>query len=215
MIYRFKGEIVEGGQRLFISIPFNVWEKCGQKGSIPVKVAIDNFKYECKLLPKGKGLYHIPIKKSDLKNISMNNEHEVSFELISELSRINNNSPYSLEKPVRKIDNIEIVNPSSHGVCGQACISMLSGVPLNEIINLMGSQCSISKVIEALNYFGIAHSDKMVYRIKQGGKLPKCCIINTKGHLMVFYDGKYYDPGKGILEVFDLNEITSFLEILI
>lgn len=214
MIYKFNGKIFEEGKRLFISIPFNIWEKCGKKGSMPVKVTLDDFIYECKLIPKGNGAYYIPIRKSDLKKVSMNKELKISFEFISELSRINKNSHYSLERPVRKIDNIKIVNPSKNGLCEQACVAMLSGVPLNEIINLMGSQCSFSKVLETLNYFGIAHSTKIVYSIKQDSKLPKCCIINTKGHLMIFYDGIYYDPYKGITKEFNLSKITSFLEIL-
>jgi hypothetical protein len=92
---------------------------------------------------------------------------------------------------------------------------MLSGVSLSEVINLMGSQSSLSKVIEALDYFGIAHAEKMVYKLKQDSKLPKCCIINTKGHLSVFYDGKYYDSYNGVLEDFDLKKITGFLEVMI
>lgn len=213
MVYKFNGEVFEEGQRSFISIPFNVWDECGQKGNIPVKVTIDDFSFECKLVPKGNGVYYIPIIKSVLKNISVNKELKISFELISQLSRINNNSSYSLEKPIRKIDSIKIITEPKKGLCGQACIAMLSGVSLNEIVNLMGSQCSLSKVIETLDYFGIAHGDKMVYNFKRDSILPKCCIINTKGHLMIFYDGSYYDPSVGILEELDLSEITGFLEI--
>jgi hypothetical protein len=215
MSYKFNGEIFEEGQRSFITVPFNVWDECGQKGNILVKVTIDDFTYECKLIPKGKGIYYIPMTKSALKKICVNKELKISFELISGLSRINNNSPYSLENPIRKINNIKIITQPKNGLCGQACIAMLSGVSLNEIINLMGPQCSLSKVIETLDYFGIAHSDKMVYKLKQDSRFPKCCIINTEGHLMIFYDGKYYDPSMGVLEEFDSSKITGFLEILI
>ena len=215
MIYKFKGKIFMEGQRAFISIPFNVWDECGQKGNLTVKVTIDDFTYECKLVPKGKGMYYIPIAKNDLKKVSVDNELEISFELISGLSRINNNSPYSLEKPIRKIDNIKIVRQPKSGLCGQACVAMLSGVSLNEVVKLMGSQSSLSKVVEALDYFGFAHSDKMAYNLKQDTKLPKCCIINTQSHLMIFYDGKYYDPSMGILEEFHISKITGFLEILL
>jgi len=213
LVYKFNGEIFSAGQRAFISIPFNVWEECGVKGNIPVKVTIDELTYECKLLPNGNGVYCIPVTKGNLKKINVDKELEVSFKVISQLSRINNNSPYSLEKPVRKIDNINIVK-TKNGKCGQACIAMLSGVALDGIIKLIGSQVSMSKVIEALDYFGIGHSEKMVYSVKDN-KLPKCCIVNAKGHLMVFYDEKYYDPGEGILEEFDFSEITGFLEIFI
>lgn len=212
MIYKFCGEIFENGKRLFISIPFNVWEECGQKGNIPVKVTVDDFTYECKLVPKGNGMYYIPVNKSYCNKISLNNQLEISFEIISGLSRINSNSLYSLEKPVRKIDGIDIIIAPKAGLCGQASVAMLSGLSIDEIITLMGSQGSMSKVIEALDYYGIAHSDKMIYNFKE---LPKCCIINSKGHLLVFYNGKYYDPYKAIMEEFDINKITGFLEILI
>lgn len=215
MFYKFNGEVFEEGKRTFISIPFNVWDECGQKGNIPVKVTIGDLTYECKLLPKGNGIYYIPIPKANLKKITMNKEIKISFELISGLSRINNNSPYSLERPIRKIDSINIITQPKNGLCGQACIAMLSGVPLNEIIDLMGSQCSLSKVVEALDYFGIAHSDKMIYSIKCDSEFPRCCIINAEGHLMIFYNEKYYDPSRGIMEEFDLNRITGLLEILI
>jgi len=64
-------------------------------------------------------------------------------EVISQLNRINNNSPYSLEKPVRKIDDINIVK-TKNGKCGQACVAMLSGVALDEVAKLMGSGTSMS-----------------------------------------------------------------------
>lgn len=214
MNYKFNGKIFFEGNKAFIEIPFNVWEECNQKGNIPVKVSLKELKFECKLVPKGKGNYYIPVKKEYLKESDTNEEFEISLELINGLTRINNNSPYSIENPIRKIDKIDLVTQTKKGLCGQVVVAMLSGVSLEEVINLMGSQSSMSKVREALDYFGISHSSKMVYRLKENAKLPKCCIINTKGHLMVFYEGKYFDPYIGILDTFDFNEITGFLEIL-
>jgi hypothetical protein len=214
MNYKFNGKIFFEGNKAFIEIPFNVWEECGQKGNIPVKVTIDDFAFECKLLPKGKGIYHIPIIKSILNEIAPNKELEISFELISGLTRINNDSPYSLDNPIRKIDSINFITQPKNGLCGQTSVAMLTGASLEEVISLMGSKCSLSKVIETLDYYGIAHSSKMIYNLKEDGNLPKCCIINTEGHLTVFYDGKYYDSSKGILESLDLNKITGYLEIL-
>lgn len=214
MNYKFVEKIFFEGNKAFIEIPFNVWEECGQKGNIPVKVGIDNFAFECKLVPKGKGMYFIPITKSILNEINSNNELEISFELISGLTRINNDSPYSLENPIRKIDSINFITQPKNGLCGQTSVAMLTGASLEEVISLMGSKCSLSKVIETLDYFGIAHSSKMIYNLKEEGNLPKCCIINTGGHLTIFYDGKYYDSSKGILESLDFNKITGYLEIL-
>lgn len=214
MQYTFRGSLLKEGGRTFISIPFNVWEVLGQKGLIPVKVTINDFNFECKLVPKGNGKYYIPIVKDVLKIINSSEELDISFEIISHLTRINNNSPYSIENPIRKIDSIRIIK-SRDGLCGQGCVAMLAGVSIEEVITLMKAKTSLSKVIEALDYYGIRHSDKMVYKLKKDQKLPKCCIINTSGHLILFYDGKYYDPSIGILEDFDLNKITGYLEIIL
>ncbi|WP_160684590.1 DUF1905 domain-containing protein [Clostridium sp. C2-6-12] len=214
MNYRFNGKIFLEGNKAFIEIPFNVWEECNQKGNIPVKVCLNELEFECKLVPKGKGNYYIPVKQEYIKDFDIEKELEISFELISGLTRINNNSPYSLENPIRKIDSIEFVAQNKKGLCGQTIVSMLSGAKMEEVIELMGTQSSMSKVIEALDYFGINHSGKMIYNIKENNTLPKCCIINSKGHLIVFYEGKYYDSYAGILSSFDINNITGFLEIL-
>lgn len=63
MEYKFNGEIFSEGQRAFFKIPFNVWEECGQKENIPVNVSAKDFNLECKLVPKGKGIYYITVKK--------------------------------------------------------------------------------------------------------------------------------------------------------
>jgi hypothetical protein len=213
MDYNFNGRIFLEGNKAFVDIPFNVWEECNQKGNITVKVSLKGIDFECKLVPKGKGNYYIPVKKEYLKEIDINQEFEISFGLINGLTRINNNSPYSLENPIRKIDNIEFVAQNKKRLCGQTVVSMLSGAQMEEVIELMGTQSSMSKVIEALDYYGINYSGKIIYNIKENTTLPKCCIINSKGHLIVFYEGKYYDPNIGMLSTFDFNNITGFLEI--
>lgn len=217
MEYKFRGKLFKEGVRTFISIPFNVWEVVNQKGLIPVKVSIEDLTFECKLVPKGNGNYYIPITKAILKNLNLEEEFNICFEVITTLTRINNNSPYSLENPIRKIDNIDIIQPQD-GLCGQACVAMLAGVELEEVIKIMKAkkwESSLSKVIETLDYYGIAHSNKMIYKLKNDHLLPKCCIVNTKGHLILFYSGKYYDPSKGILKEYDQNQITGYLEILL
>lgn len=179
MEYKFNGEIFEEGKRQFIKVPFNVWEVCEKKGNIPAKVVINDFDYECKLLPKGNGTYYIPVSKKDYKNISASEQLNISFEIISELSRINKNSPYTLENPIRKIDTIKVLKDTKEGLCGQGCIAMLTGETFEKISDLMGNkkgEGSMSKVIEALNYYGIDHSNKMIYTLKDGVKLPVAAL---------------------------------------
>ena len=58
---------------------------------------------------------------------------------------------------------------------------------------------------------------KMVYMGKKIKELPKCCILNVRSercnHLLLFYNGKYYDSSLGVLEEYDKNRIIGFLEI--
>lgn len=222
MRYQFIGDIFKEGVRTFILVPFNVWETCNQKGMVPVKVTVNDTTFECKLLPKGNGSYYIPISKTILNKIESNKDLDVSFEIIKGLSRINNNSPYSTKSPIRKIDSIESIVQPQVGLCGQTCIAMLAGVSVEEVIHIMKAkkwEASISKVIETLDYYGIAHSPKMVYMGKNIKGLPECCILNIRSkersHLLVFYDGKYYDPLQGVLEAYDMNRIIGYLEIFI
>lgn len=215
MIYSFSEKIFEQGKRQFIKIPFNVWEECGQKGLIPVKVYIQDLIFECRLVPKGAGIYYIPISKSVTNQISNSDEISISFNLIRGLTRINHDSPYTLENPIRKIDTIQNVTYYKDGYCGQICIAMLTGLSVEEITEIMQAkawQCSISKLIETLDYFGISHNEKVIYTRGREIVLPECCIVNVKrdyiNHLALYYKGKYYDSMN-----FGADKIISYLGI--
>lgn len=106
IIYSGKSTLFKECNRVYINIPFNVWDVCGQKGQIPVEVEISGLAFECKLVPKGNGSYYIPILKEVYKSIDFFKEIEVHFKVISGLSRISSNSPYSKENPIRIIDSI-------------------------------------------------------------------------------------------------------------
>lgn len=215
MKYLFVGRVLKQGNRYFMKIPFNIWEVCGQKGLIPVKVCIHDFRFECKLVPKGDGIYYIPIAKSVINQIDYNDEVSISFEMISGLTRINLGSPYTMENPIRKIDSIQKITYPKDGYCGQMCIAMLTGLSVDEIIDIMQSrawQCSFSKLLEALDYFGISYDDKFTYTKGRNVVLPECCIVNVKSehisHLALYYKGEYYDS-----EDFGVDNIISYLKI--
>lgn len=86
------------------------------------------------------------------------------------------------------------------GYCGQLCVAMLTGLSVDEIVDIMQAkawQCSISKLLETLDYFGIPHNEKVIYTRGKEFVLPECCIVNVKSehvsHLVLYYKGKYYD----------------------
>ena len=95
MKHSFIGKIFKDGNRNYIKIPFNVWEKRKKKGMIPVKADIESVVFECKLVPKGHGNYYIPVFKAFSDKLDKAGELKVSFEIIEELSRINSKSPYT------------------------------------------------------------------------------------------------------------------------
>ena len=67
-------------------------------------------------------------------------------------------------------------------------------------------------MIEALNYFGIAHEDKLTYKNKTAFVLPKCCIVTVRGkernHFALYYKGTFYDTMQ-----IDFEDIIGYLKI--
>lgn len=164
-------------------------------------------------------MYYIPLTKEVHSNIDFSEKVNVQFEIIDQLSRINSNSPYSKEKPIRTIDSINYLKQPQSGLCGQTCIAMLAGISIDEVIKVMKStrwQASMSKVIETLDYFGFTYG-KPIYSKGRKVDLPKCCIVNVRGenksHLMIYYDGKYCDPTCGILLEYKFENIICYIEI--
>lgn len=184
---------------------------------IPVKVSIGDCIFECRLVPKGEGVYYIPITKNAVNRFDGNDEIKISFEIISGLTRINHKSPYSKENPIRKIDNIKSVSYSKAGYCGQICVAMLTGLSVDKVVDIMQAkawQCSFSKLIETLDYFGILHDDKITYTRGNEFVFPECCIVNVKdgqiNHLVLYYKGKCYD-----MMPLDFCKIVGYLRIYV
>lgn len=208
MKYSFTSIIHSENNRSIIKIPFNVWEETGLKGNIPCRVSICDISFECKLIPKGNGSYLIPVTKKILNNLEFNKGYVIEIEPLQQLSRINHDSPYSKEHPVRIIDRIKPINIGD-GLCAQCCISMLTGVSLNEVIKLMGkSKASWSKILEALDYYGLSYSEPVYTRGKEH-KLPSCCIVNNDNRFILWYKDRYYG-----FDNIDSEKTVSYIEIL-
>ena len=208
MKFEFTEEIYREGTRSYIRVPFNVWEETGLKGNIPCRITIVDVSFECNLLPKGSGNYVIPMTKKKLAGLEVGKEYDVELETIGQLSRINHGSPYSKENPIRKIDSISNI-PITPGFCGHTCVAMLSGVQLSDVIALMGKEpASWSKILEALDYYGITHEKKAVYTKGKDYKLPECCILNNDNGFVLWFKGSYY----GVKEI-DAKKTVSFIEV--
>lgn len=105
--------------------------------------------------------------------------------------------------------------------CGQACIAMITGKNVEEVIKDMKTDgvTSIGQRIEILDFYGIGHAERNK-RISKKNPVPykySILTVHTDAgytHWTLFYDNKYYDPEFGLIEgEYAHGKITSFLEI--
>ena len=220
MRYFFDAKMEKTDDGYFMPIPFNVWEVCKKRDVIQAEIMMDNRKIQCELFPKEKGTYLIHLTEEAASYFDMNETHKILLHIGESLIKMDQNSPYSLENPIRKIDSVEVIIQPEDGLCGQACVAMLAGVTIAEVISVMDCrewQATMGMVISALNYYGIDHHDVIIYTEGRPAVLPKCCIMMEKMgrfcHYLVHYDGKFYDSNLGVLEEYDMSKLLGYLEV--
>ncbi len=220
MKYFFTAKVEKKDKGYMIQIPFNVWEVCAQREVIKADIVLDNRAFACELLPKEKGNYEIYLEDRDVKQIEPEVPHEILLHVSESLVKIDRESAYSLEKPIRKINSMDIIIQPEDGLCGQTCVAMLAGKTIKDVIQVMDCrewQGTMGRMISALNYYGIGHSEVIHYIEGKDCALPKCCIIMERMgrfcHYLVEYDGKYFDPNLGVMEEYDKSKILGYLEI--
>ncbi|MBQ9863661.1 MAG: DUF1905 domain-containing protein, partial [Lachnospiraceae bacterium] len=203
-----------------IKIPFNVWEICKKEGDVPVKVKLQDSVFVCNLIPEGNGVYSIPVSAETLKSFEIGKEYPVTFRVTKSSAQ---ESPYSTSNPIRKIDSIEVIKQPHDGLCGQSCVAMLAGISLDEAINTMHCgewQATMDKIINALNYFGIDHSEEIIYTNGRADvTLPKCCVIMEKmgrySHYLVYFNGVGYDSNLGLIDDYDVTKVKGYMEVYV
>lgn len=220
MRYFFESKVEKQDKGYTIEIPFNVWEVCKQREMIQGDLVLDNKIIDCELHPKEKGNYRICIEDESAVNVELGVTHKILLHVTGSLIRMDQNSPYSFENPVRKIDSVEVIKLPEDGLCGQACVAMLAGVTIAEVISVMDCrewQATMGRVISALNYYGIDHTDIIMYTEGRDTVLPKCAILMERMgrfcHYLVYYDGTYYDSHAGIMHEYDMSKLLGYLEI--
>lgn len=220
MRYFFESKVEKKDSGYTIQIPFNIWEVCKQRDVIKADVVLDNKIIDCELHPIEKGNYEIVIPDTDLAGTELGTPHKILLHVNGSLIRMDQNSPYSFDKPIRKIDHVDVIIQPEDGLCGQACVAMLAGVTIAEVITVMDCrewQATMGRVISALNYYGIDHTDIINYTEGRDAVLPKCCIMMEKMgrycHYLVHYDGKFYDSNLGVLDSYDMSKLLGYLEI--
>lgn len=116
---------------------------------------------------------------------------------------------------------MKLVMQNAFSTCGQACIAMITGKSINEVIKDMKTDgpTSIGQLIEILDFYGIKHAEKNK-RISKKNPIPyKYSILTVHTnegytHWTLLYDNKYYDPEFGLVEdEYKHGKVTSFFEI--
>ena len=221
MKYSFEAEIKKTEEGYKIRIPFNMWEVCKERDVIEGQLELEKKSVFCSLDPLEKGKYEL-LLNGEQKPAGV---EEGIFPMVLTVSNavepIGENSPYSKERPVRVVDRMQVILQKQDGLCGQACVAMLAGLSIEEVRAVTGWeewQATMCRMIAALDYFGIGHSDTIVYTQGKRVELPKCCILMEKMgrycHYLVEFDGRYYDPNLGELEEYDRNKIQGYLEVV-
>lgn len=184
----FESKVEKKDAGYTIQIPFNVWEVCHQREVIKGDIVLDNNIIQCELHPKEKGNYEIVITDEAAVKVELGVPHKILLHINGSLIRMDQNSPYSFENPIRKIDSMNVIIQPEDGLCGQACVAMLAGVTIAEVISVMDCrewQATMGRVISALNYYGIDHTDIIVYTEGRPAVLPKCCIMMERWDVSV------------------------------
>ena len=122
MRYFFESKMKEKENGYLIHIPFNVWEVCKQRDVIKADMVLDNNIIECELVPKEKGYYELHIEGGKVLDVNLDEIHKILLHVNGSLIKMDQNSPYSFDNPIRKIDSMDVIIQPDDGLCGQACV---------------------------------------------------------------------------------------------
>lgn len=109
---------------------------------------------------------------------------------------------------------MRLVRQNNHETCQQACIAMLAGVEVEEVIKVIGDRAlGMKERRTAFDHFNIVYPDKESGFVvgQTENPLPKlmrdhrmlwCNVADAKdpnwGHAVLIYDRHIYDPWRGI-----------------
>lgn len=95
-----------------------------------------------------------------------------------------------------------LTQPENSRSCGQHCIAMITGLPLEEVIAAVGHDRGTytKDVIRGFNALGLKVPISRLKPIRKNAVLPQRCILKIKwlghkrGHWVAYENGMIYDP---------------------
>ena len=116
---------------------------------------------------------------------------------------------------VESVKHIYEPNPLA---CGQAVLAMLSGVSVDEIFKLVGTEkeTTLKDMKMALKALKISFKDNRV-EVTKKETLPRVAMLSLETpkcwHWSLYFDGVFYDPEYGVLSEFPPSNRRYFWEI--
>ena len=116
---------------------------------------------------------------------------------------------------------MELVLQPTSTTCGQACIAMITGKDIEQVMKDMKTDgpTSIGQLIDILDFYRVKHGQKNT-RISKKNPVPheySILTVHTNAgytHWTLLFDHKYYDPEFGLIDgEYTYGKITSFLAI--
>lgn len=114
-----------------------------------------------------------------------------------------------------------VIQPEGSNLCGQACVAMLTGIPLEKSIETFGRRGATTRgeVVAALKGLGVSCGDRLISA--KTHPLPPVCIAKLRfdwdknhTHWTVYNRGIFFDPAIGMLAQYPPGvRITSFLPV--
>lgn len=117
---------------------------------------------------------------------------------------------------VKDIKHIYEPNPLA---CGQAVLSMLSGVSVEEIFRLVNTEkeTTLKDMKTALKALDIPFKESRI-QVENKDGLPRVALLSLETpkcwHWSLYYDGVFYDPEYGVLDDFPLSNRRYYWEIV-
>ncbi|MCR5207017.1 MAG: hypothetical protein K6C14_00890 [Eubacterium sp.] len=104
--------------------------------------------------------------------------------------------------------------------CGQAVLSMLTGIPVKEVSEELNNEreTTLKEMKSFLSAHGVTMSDGRI-EVKEKSGLPRVCVLSLETprcwHWSLYADGVFYDPEHGVMTDFPVSKRKYYWEIKI
>ena len=116
------------------------------------------------------------------------------------------------------VSNVNFLYEPTDLQCGQAVLAMLSGLPIEKVIEITGTdrETTLKDMFSALDFYGIEYNRERK-EAKEKADLPDICILSLETpkcwHWSLYFKGTFYDPEYGILQDFPPSGRRYYFEI--